>query len=172
VDIASERFSAYGDGEQAEYYSATHGSWLPAVVTVSRLCGLRAAAGCDVELRFDVAVGAGLQLRYDVELAMLRPQFQPGETVDIFSTSGNGSWLPATVIAVRAMTLGYQVQVGGMHEAIGQVPASSLRRRFIDQESVKVFQGPTRGWSQAVVVNPRKDVAPAEPPISPESPWT
>jgi len=131
---------AYENGQRVEYYSNTHKQWLTAVI-----------AGADGE-EFVLGIGARGQQRRGISIDYLRPPFQDGEAISVFSLNRK-QWSPCEVSGahgVSASEMGYKVR--HLEETLSndggpvRVPSNQLRRRFSPGDLVEVFRGPFMGW--------------------------
>jgi len=73
----------------------THQKWLHA--TVHCEAASSSDPSSDTKVLTTVTLSSGGQIREDVGLDLLRPPFEPGELVELFSGRDGGVRLPATI---------------------------------------------------------------------------
>jgi len=166
--LGSDEFSAHeeveplmADGQAVEYFSKTHRIWMLGRLEVLTLPGtLLEPPQVTYSVHLKVGV-VGQATRRRVPLSAFRRPLKPGESVEIFSRSGGGQWLPAVV---ESSPLGldsivdhvYTVRLSGNRSrkelrVFHRVPPERLRRRFPMGSQVLLYKGPACGWVPAVV---------------------
>jgi len=150
-------FPGWANQTAVEYYSRSHGRWLPGELHVLE------CPGEDRPIMYNVRVNLGsrrTQLRTDVSLRDVRVPFRTGELVEVFSSSTGDQWVPGVIAGVQgaqnwATLYGYRVkfaddgtQQGGASE---RVLGKRIRRRFPNGTAVEIYRGPYEGWIGAVV---------------------
>jgi len=136
---------AYDDGQDIEYFSATHQQWLNGIVHSEAYSGGGQIAGATVLTT--VSLCRGGQIRENTGLDLLRSPLKPGELVEMIS---GGKRLAATIapdqLVPRPLMHGYRVVLDGTREVLDNVAPIDLKRRFPRGQSVEVYRGPHRGW--------------------------
>jgi len=145
-----ESFFAYRDKARVEYYSLSYRRWIGGSVQVEMKANKR---GLPPTIFYHVRINRG-QIRHHVELELLRPPFERGELVELFSRRGGGTWLAATINGPQdsgATTLGYKVRLNSDGQIYEEIPAIRLRRRFPRGLPIEVYRGFETGWVATTV---------------------
>eukprot|EP00927_Polykrikos_kofoidii_P007944 TRINITY_DN1326_c0_g1_i1.p1 TRINITY_DN1326_c0_g1~~TRINITY_DN1326_c0_g1_i1.p1 ORF type:complete len:1213 (-),score=100.73 TRINITY_DN1326_c0_g1_i1:164-3802(-) len=174
-NLFTHSFSAFVAAERVEFFSESHGRWLPAIVVrpsrdhrlphIARHDEVESIELLGREVResswvnsicdaYDVKVGK--QLRSMVSLDRLRPPFQDGDSVEMafLEEAGSVAWRPGTVKGIQACaptTVGYRVELCDGSGVFHPSP-SRLRARYSVGDEVDVYGGPEIGWRQATVL--------------------
>jgi hypothetical protein len=142
---------AFSSGTQMEYFSSTHGNFVPCMVV-----GTELAKGPDGQQYFNYSVQLKSgQKRDKVTMNSLRLPFTVGEAVESLTRNGPQS----------CNVQGYDGAVGrkgtvysllkdssvGMSSQRWNVSSVHMRRRFRDGEELECYLGPVRGWRPVVV---------------------
>jgi len=144
----------YQDGERVEYFSQTHQRWVMAKIKVEIHEG-DDDNNLEPIVMYDVVMAHGIRHK-NVQLDMLRPPFQHGELVELFSKRNGGSWLPGLIVGEQkagATMSGYSVSLEDHDEVFQEIPSMRLRRRYPPGLSVAVYRGPREGWNYDAIVH-------------------
>jgi len=146
---ASASFSPiFPAGTLVEYYSPTWKVWVQGTIQVTR-----GGTAAEPHVSYDVVadVGRRKQLRQNVPLNAIRHTMIRGEAVEVY-TPATKTWSPGKIADDphgRMPMGGYRVQTASAGEI--QIPRHLTRRRFDEGMEVRVYQGPRKGWTAAVV---------------------
>lgn len=148
------------EGSEMEYFSATHGRWLPGVVHIAVKQVPSSALLSDDIIMYNIVIdGNRTQERQHVPLKSLRKPLFDTELVEVTSESQRSKWVPGMIYG-RQSTMpawsGYTVVLSEAGEENGanileNVPAANIRRRFPAGVPISVYKGCTIGWCDAVV---------------------
>lgn len=143
---------AYSSSERAEYFSATHGTWMMGQVSVK--LGRSATGLCTAA--YSVALHhtgkAKSQVRSNVELSSLRPFLEAGNPCELWDAELK-QWLPGTVQSLEARggpLRYYQVRLNH-GSALHRAEASEVRHAYPPKSHVLVYNGLEHGWVPAEV---------------------
>jgi len=137
-----------------EYYSKTNSKWVTGRLKVQVLATGGFSRGQDSMVQYDVELsGARTQVRQEVPLWCMRPVFQEGETVEVFSRR-NMQWARAVVAdkppvgGAQGNSVAVRMEEDG---SVKTVATLRVRRRFPDGTMVKVYKGAAFGWTRGVI---------------------
>jgi len=100
---------------------------------------------------YNVTIIRTNQLRVDVAVDRIRVPFLDDEEVEVFMSTKN-TWLPGLIegsTGGHATITGYKVRFA--EKSVEAVPATHIRRRFLEEEDVHVYMSDDLGWTSAQV---------------------
>jgi hypothetical protein len=140
---------AYGDGQEAEYFSNTYQRWIPCVVHVN--VAQPDHSSSKTTISYSITLSHGGQQKA-ATLSLLRPRLKADELIELFSGRQGGTRLPAKIVCKWTSTkLGYRVKADGAEEVFDQVPSLRLKRRYPRNQQVQIYLGDRLGWQSAFV---------------------
>jgi len=153
---------AYVDGQRVEYYSKSNSMWLYGDVCaeISKKTG---------KPMYSVSVRGSGQRRRGITFEFLRFPLQEGEPCEVFSMRDEW-WVSATVLgSSTGIVPAYEVQINDALDGettVSMVSAALVRRSFPAGSRLLVYRDASRGWVDAVALEPGQEDIDEEQPQS------
>lgn len=138
----------FDNNQSIEYYVSAKGFWTAGKVRLGHV----QEGGDEHRFIYNITVIRTGQQRIDVAVDRLRPPYAQDELVEVFLPKSN-KWIHGSIHGrhgAAATITGYQVKFENQ-EAVENVPALMVRRRFVEGEEVEVFRDTMTGWETAQV---------------------
>merc|ERR1712137_294903 len=142
-EVRKDIFPAYKTGEAVEFFSDKNLQWMLATIQVSYKGGFA---------NYSVHFAERLHPRKNVALNNLRRPLAKDEICSYYSRE-KGRWVPAVILVaplLKSSYRGYTVRMLDEQTPI-RAMAHLLRRQYIRDEHLEVYEGGNVGWKEAVV---------------------
>jgi len=141
-EVRKDIFPAYKTGEAVEFFSDKNLQWMLATIQVSYKGGFA---------NYSVHFAERLHPRKNVALNNLRRPLAKDEICSYYSRE-KGRWVPAVILVaplLKSSYRGYTVRMLDEQTPI-RAMAHLLRRQYIRDEHLEVYEGENVGWKEAV----------------------